>query len=274
MDTGSVMTCPKCGTSQPHSDTCVSCHIIISKFLERQQQTSMAPPPGETYGGGGGGYAPPAYGGRPVAAPKSSGLASMLPLLILLAVSGGGGWFVWDKGYFASEAGTYNAETGVYTNKHYGFQMKLPPSLNTYDPEKYWFSPKNKYVKFYATTGDVNDTTVVVESCECYAALYGSKQWKKKAPDLLADGHKRTTRAKYEDINGITGYRYSGRWGGKMQWGIKGGLTRYIDKGSLEDTFIFKTEKGDMVQIIVYIHPQERKMKRKMRKVISTIEKL
>lgn len=272
MDSTPEMNCPKCGARQPESDTCVSCHIIISKYLERQQETSMAPPPGETYGGGGS-YAPPAYGGARATTPKSGGLASLLPLIVLLALGGGGGWFVWDKGYFASKEGIYNLETGLYVNKRHNFKIELPPDLNIYDHKKYWPAAYSKNILFFATTGDINDTTVLVETCTCYQEILDSKQWEEIDPDMLAGSTRETIHGRYKEINGIDGYWYTARWRGSFKYTTKD-FNKTIASGSTEEKYIFKTDGGKMLQIIIYVHPKEPKLLKTMRKSLKTLEKI
>lgn len=110
------MQCPKCGTVQPDAETCAYCHIIISKYRQRQaeQQCGIWPPPS-----------------RPVPDAGGGGFPLIKILLLLMIVAGAVGWLWWAQP-FAPKAGKYEAQTGVYRNKRFKFELAIPPEWKTY----------------------------------------------------------------------------------------------------------------------------------------------
>lgn len=122
------MTCPKCHTSQPTSDTCIKCGIIIAKFREPSEFDSYnnnnLEPNNQTS------YRQPQYGASDTPtlfSPKIIGLT----LLIII-----GGYFVIVNGLYAPKAGKFVEQSSTYINKRLGFKMQIPEEWNRFEPEE------------------------------------------------------------------------------------------------------------------------------------------
>lgn len=266
MDSTPEMNCPKCGARQVESNTCFQCHVIISKFLEKQQEADMAPTVGsEAYGGYG---APNQY--APAASTSSPSSSSSLPIgkFIFIAIIAAAGWFIWDGGYISSAKGGFDAETGIYVNKRHGFSLKIPSSWNTFnsiDKAMPWVSMgrgKNHFY-FFASPGHIIDGTIIIQKTGLDEESMKSEGGLAGVAGMLARSTKGTFRSPAEkEIGGLQTYRF------KIE----------LSDASSSINHLFLGADGTLVRIYYYVNDETtrdgRKTKRQMKKVLETLKKI
>jgi hypothetical protein len=111
------MECPKCGAEQPESDTCMKCHVIISKFLKSVERSNMA--------------RHQQYATFNEPAVKGNGFPVKIVIFAMLIITAAVSfwWLNHDKN---GAKGVYSDADGTYRNEKYRFKLKLPTSWKTY----------------------------------------------------------------------------------------------------------------------------------------------
>ncbi len=119
--------CPKCQTSQPETDTCVKCQVVISKYLKavEQQQIRAAQRP--------------VFPGQPKKSGKSglfdlSGLSTAVILAVVVVISLFGA-FKWYNANYAVK-GKYDATSSRYVNSYHGFSVEIPNGWKKFTVEE------------------------------------------------------------------------------------------------------------------------------------------
>lgn len=119
--------CPKCQTSQPETDTCVKCQVIISKYVkavELQQNRAVHHP--FLHG-------QPKNSGKGALFDRSA-LSTALIVGVVLAISAFGA-FRWYKAKYIVK-GNYDSASSRYVNSHHGFSIEIPHGWKQFTVEE------------------------------------------------------------------------------------------------------------------------------------------
>jgi len=106
-----TMTCPKCGVTQPITDTCTACQVIIAKYVKRQSLMTGSSPS-------------PATEGRQASYKLRFVIAAISSIVCI-----GGGWQWWVS---SNPYADRTAESNSYRSEKFKFAVSVPADWKRY----------------------------------------------------------------------------------------------------------------------------------------------
>ena len=220
------MRCPKCGTVQQDSDTCIKCHVIISKYLkyleerDARQYASHKDIPDD----------------RTTKGEFPTIKVALIISLVFFVIVG----ILWVRSVKSSR-GYMDSESGIYVNEKYGFKLKLSGKWHlcegkTVLPREILDEYGDNYYLF-ASPSETGESMLIVDKSGLDSKHFDDAAWEEYVADI--SGRHSVELKSIDKISDFRVYRVG-----------------YRISNVYREDFLFMTN-GQLIEIYFYVRSPE-----------------